>query len=218
MTTLPALILSCRTLAGDGSTDNFVRGENCNNPENGNALDGLNMTFSVANFPVVPGGFQVIRVDNTVVTPTSVTEALGIFTVPTAPQASVYATYYYYLFPDTVWTEFVVAGLEQCNISTGTPILDTTTVPEGLLVVVKQYISYYFCQRMSMQTGLWYNQRLQERTEDRDNISRKWLALSQATLKAADAMLASYYAGSGTQDAPAFQIGGWQPRPWSPYR
>lgn len=219
-TTLAALITSCRTIAADGPSDNFMRAENVNDAEFGFAIDGYNATFVTKNLPIVPGGVMSVIVDNATLPPSGYTpiEAIGQITLLTPPSTSVYVSYYFYLFPDAVWTEFVAASLQICNLSTGDPFNDVPLIAENFLAAVKSYVSSYFCRRVAAQTGLWYNQRLQERVEDRDTISAKWLKQAESTEKQADYLLTSAYEGSGSQAAPAFAIGGFQPRPFTPWR
>lgn len=216
-TTLAALITSCRALAGDGLSDNFKRTENVNDTEYGYAIDGANRTFVVKNLPVVPGGFFRVVVDNAVTVAFVPTEAQGQLVFTAAPTASCFVSYYYYLFSDTIWTEFISLALEALNFEDQAgDTTDATLVPYGLLMALKLYAVSFFCRRVAMQTGIWYNQKLQERVDDRDNISAKFVKLAESNMKAAQAAVLSFYSGSGTDTAPAFRVGGYQPRPWTP--
>ncbi len=219
-TTLAALITSCRTIAADGPSDNFARAENVNDAEFGFPIDGVNTTFVVKNLPITPSGTVKVVADNMLLQPTAYipNESIGEITLAVAPITSCYVSYFFFLFPDSVWTEFVAAAMQVCNFSTGDPTDDVPLVNERFLPPIKAYTHAYFCNRVAAQTGLWYNQRLQERVEDRDNISSKWLRLGQAAEKRADILLAAAYEGSGSEVAPAFRIGGFQPQPWAPYR
>lgn len=217
-TTLAALIVSCRTLAGDGGSDNFKRAENVNDTEYGYPVDGTNKTFVVKNLPVVPGGFFRVVVDNTVTVAFTPTEAQGqvVFT-GASPLTSVMISYFYYLFSDAIWTEFIALGLEALNFEDQSgDTIDVTLVPPGLLNALKLYAVSYFCRRVSMQTGLWFNQKLQERIDDRDNISTKFMKLAESNEKSAAAAALSFYSGAGTQFLPSFRVGGFQSRPWTP--
>ncbi|MGH7745411.1 MAG: hypothetical protein ACREQ5_11555 [Candidatus Dormibacteria bacterium] len=198
--------------------DNFARAENLLAPDA--LINGTNTTFFVQNIPVAPGGFQRVVVDNALVTPAGYvpTEVVGQITFTVAPTTSVFASYYYYLFADATWTEFIAGGLQLLNLSTGNPIIDVPLVPEGLLAVLKTYASAFFCYRIAKQTALWYNQRLQERVEDRDDVSKKWQALGDKSLAAANLLRDEFYHGAGTEHAPAFAIVEHQPRVWTPYR
>jgi hypothetical protein len=218
-TTLAALITSCRTIAADGPSDNFMRAENVNDAEFGFPIDGFNKTFVVKNFPIVPGGVQKVVVDNAVV-PTAyvATETIGQITLTTAPTTSCYISYYFYLFPDSVWIEFIVAALQLTNFSTGVPLTDASTLSENFIPIIKAYANAYFCRRVAAQTGLWYNQRLQERVEDRDSISKKWQTQAESWQKLGDQQLVQAYTGSGSDNAPSFRIGGFQPQPYTPTR
>lgn len=217
-TTLAALLTSCRLLSGDGTMDNFARAENLLAPDA--PINGTNLTFFVQNIPMVPNGFQRVVVDNSLIGSGGYTpaEAVGQITFNVAPTTSVFASYYYYLFPDATWTEFIIAGLEVLNLSTGIPATDIPLMPEGLLAALKTYAGAFFCYRVSKQTALWYNQRLQERVEDRDDISKKWQALGDKSLASADKMRDEYYSGAGTEHAPAFAIVEHQPTMWTPLR
>jgi hypothetical protein len=219
-TTLAALITSCRTIAADGPSDNFQRAENVNDAEFGFPIDGYNTTFVTKNIPVVPGGFQKVVVDNITLVPTAYTvnEAIGEIVLLVPPLTSIYVSYYFYLFADVVWTEFIVGALQLTNLSSGVVLTDVASLPENFIPVVKAYANSYFCRRVANQTGLWYNQRLQERVEDRDNISAKWLRLAESAQKQADALLVQAYSGNASQNAPSFRIGGFQPQSYTPSR
>ena len=218
MTTLAALITSCRILSGDGQSDNFMRAENLKSTDSGNTIDGTNTSFNVSNFPVVTGKFMAIVADNRLTTALTVNEPIGAFTLTTAPTSSLYASYYYQLFDDVAWTEFINSSFEILAISTGVPAIDVVNAVPGMLGVVKMYASYYFCMRVAKQTGLWYNQRLQERVDDRDAISKKWAAVADTQLKQAIIARDDFYTGSGKRHAPASAIVQHQPRPYAPFR
>lgn len=197
-----------------------MRAENVNDSEFGYSIDGTNKTFVVKNFPVVPGGFSRVVADNTVTTNFTPTESTGQLVMTTPPATSLYVSYYFQLFSDAVWTEFVTFGMQQINLSgiSESAATDVPNVPEGLIAALKTYINATFCRRVAQQTGLWYNQRLQERVEDRNDISNKWLKLAESAQKLGDAQRMAYYTGSGAESSPAFRIGGFQPRPWTPVR
>lgn len=197
-----------------------MRAENVNSAEFGYAIDGSNRTFVVQNVPVVPAGFYRVVADNAVTTAFTATEAQGQLVMNVAPTNSLYVSYYFYLFPDAVYNEFVAAGLESINYEDASlnDAGDIVNVPPGLLVALKYYVCAFFYQRVASQTGLWYNQRLQERQEDRDPISTKYAKLADSTLKKADAAREAFYKGSGSDAAPSFRVGGYQPRPWTPTR
>jgi hypothetical protein len=226
--TLATLISSCRILSGDGSSDNFSRSENLNN--NDGAANGSNLIFYVQNQPIAPSGLVQLVVDNQLISSpysdariASIDEALGqiIFAAGHAPTTSVYANYYYYLFPDKVWQEFITAALEQLNFfNSGSQTLDValSTVPDAFYAVVKLFVQYWFCMRVAQQTGLWYNQRLQERVDDRDNISKKWLQNAESVMKQGLAARTDAYQGSGSAAGPSFRIRQFQTKPWSPRR
>lgn len=217
-TTLAALLTSCRILSGDGTLDNYMRSENC--LQNDSPVDGVNKTFFVNSTPIAPGGTISVRVDNSLLAPSAytVTEPVGQIVMSVAPTTSVYVSYYYYLFPDAVWTEFAAAALEALNLSSGVPATDVPLVPEGLLSALKTYTSTFFCWRVAKQTGLWYNQRLQERVEDRDSISKKWQLLGDSQMKMAIEMRDQYYSGAGANFKPSMRIVEHQPLPWTPSR
>lgn len=217
-TTLAALITSCRTLAADGPLDNFMRAENLNDAEFGFPIDGLNRSFVVKNFPIVPGGVQKVVVDNATTTAFVVIEAIGEVDVAVAPLTSIFVSYYFYLFSDFVWTEFVTSALQICNFSSAVPITDVPQIGEAFLPAVKLYAGAFFARRVAAQTGLWYNQRLQERVEDRDNISSKWLRVAESNEKQALEMLNAAYRGSASDQGPSFRVGGFQPQPYTPRR
>jgi hypothetical protein len=218
MTTLANLIISARTLVGDGPTDNLVRTENVNNPDISNYINGSNKVFSVQNYPVTPGGTQLVVADNDATMAYTVNEASGQYTITTAPTATLYISYYFYLLPDSSWTEFITSANENVGNSTGDLENDISMTPEGLLAPIKWYACASFCMRLAAQTGLWYNQKLQEREEERENISKKYTQMAQEWKKQADAFLASYYQGNGTQLRPAMRIITFSPRPYTPSR
>ncbi len=228
MTTLAQLLASARILSGDGPSDNFARSENCSN--NDGKADGTNLVFYVQNAPIAPLGVVQLMVDNTrIATPyssasiASINEATGtiIFNTGHAPTTSVFSNYYYYLFPDSVWNEFVLAAMEMVNFvnsSSNSLDQDVQKVPDAFFGALKMLIKYWFDMRIAEQTGTWYNQRLQERVDDRDSISRKYTELASASLKSGLIALEAAYQGSGSNAAPSFRIKQFQARPWSPER
>jgi hypothetical protein len=221
MPTLANVILSARTLVGDGPTSNLIRNENMDNSDIGNVINGQNTLFGVVNFPITPGGLQSVIADsNALVLPAgyTVNEALGQVTVVQPPSATMYCTYYFYLMDDTSWTEFVSNATEWLNLSTGEPATDVAVIVEGLQSALKAYACSRWCMRMSSQTGLWYNQRLQERQEDRENVSKKFLALAQEWTKQAQSLRDGFYSGSGTQMKPSMKILTMVPRQYTPKR
>lgn len=228
MSTLASAILSARQLVGDAPTSNLVRGEDLNNTDIGNVFDGVTTIFSLTNFPVAPaasgGGVAMVIADGIVLSPTAtppdyvVNEPLGQLTLAVPPSTSLHATYYFYLMDDSAWTEFITNGIERINASTGVPATDIVTVPEGLLVAVKQYAAANWAQRLAGQTGLWYNQRLQERDEQRENISRKFMQLAKQFFDNGDKARDDFYKGSGSQNKAAFTIIRMMPRDWTPRR
>jgi hypothetical protein len=216
LTTLPELITSCRLIAGDGEVSNLARNENLKNAELGNDVNGVNTVFSVLNVPIAPGGIQMVRVDNTYVNIDTVTpnEALGMFTLAVAPQTSVYAMYYYYLFPDAVWTEFVTSALQRLNLSSGNPTLDVQNVPEGLLGALKIYAQAFFDTSVAQQTGLWYDQKLGERAESRDDVAKKYTTLAEKNFKQGDVARDAFY--NDRILVPNLVIQQHQASPWTP--
>lgn len=215
-TTLAGLITSCRTFSGDGALDNLKRFENLNNAELGNVINGSNTAFYVSLAPVTPGGFQRIVVDNSPTTAYTPNEPLGEIVLATPPTTSVYATYYYYLFPDNVWTEIVTAAVQRVNLSTGNLTNDVGLIPEGMLAAVKVFANAFFCTKVASQTGLWYNKRLQERVDDQDNVSAKYSKMAEQNFKRGDAMLSQYY--TDRNQVAAFNIVEHQPKPFTPSR
>lgn len=213
-TTLAALITSCRILSGDGPSDNFARSENLLN--NDTPINGTNKVFYLQNNPV-PTVTRLI-VDNQLTTGYTLDTPTGTLTLTVAPTTSAFCSYQYYLFSDAVWTEFINTGLEALNLSSGVPDTDLATFPLGLLQALKSYVSAYFCFRIAKQTGLWYNQRLQERVEDRDSISKKWQALGDKQFDHAMKMRDDFYSGSGADRKPSFRIVQNTPLPWTPTR
>lgn len=195
-----------------------MRAENLKSTDSGNTIDGVQTIFNVANFPVVTGKFMTIVADNKSAIPAATNEPIGQFTLAVAPTSSLYASYYYYLFDDTTWTEFVNSAIEMLAIGTGNPTADIPLVPEGLLGVVKMYVGYFFCMRVAKQTGLWYNQRLQERVDDRDSISKKWASLADTQMKQAIIARNDFYQGSGKKNAPSMAIVQHQARTYVPER
>lgn len=217
-TTLPQFIISCRTLVGDGPTDNAARLENLNNIDNGNNINGAQKVFNLQNFPIAPGGvFQTLS-DGNAVTPSGVDELHGQVLFTIAPTLTLQVSYYYFLFEDSAWSEFIINALQIVGLSTNNPTQDIVVVPEGLLAACKLYAAYYFAMRVASQTGLWYNQKLQERDEARDSISGKWLKIAAAYKKDADALRADYYLGAGRQLKASFTILEHAPRPYTPSR
>jgi hypothetical protein len=223
MAVFTEVLNSCRVSIGDGPTDNLARNENLNNNDLGNVINGENTVFAVTNYPIVPNGVQTVKADNVVLTNPSgytVNEPIGEIDLVAPPVTYLFATYYYYLMPDTTWEEFILQGLEKCNLSTGTDnvALDLLTVPEGLLLAVKQFSCAAFCYRLAGQTGLWYNQKLQEREESRAEISKKYMTLAHELAAQATTSRDDFYKGDGTQFKPALAISGRSPRPYTPYR
>lgn len=219
MPLLSDVILSARLSVGDGPTDNLARNESLDNNDIGNRIDGLNMVFAVVNYPIVPLGVQTVLVDGLPIALTSgytVSEAIGELTIIIPPTTTAFVTYYYYLMPDATWTEFISSGLGRLNLSTGLLAFDLLALPNGLLPALKDYACANWCMRLASQTGLWYNQKLQERAEDRENISRKFMQLAQEFNKQGDAIRDSFYKGSGSELRPSFRIRQMSPRPITP--
>lgn len=220
MPLLSDVILSARLSVGDGPTDNLARNESLDNNDIGNTIDGLNSVFGVVNYPIVPLGVQTVLVDGLPLASSGyvVNEPIGELTITIPPTTSAFATYYYYLMPDATWTEFIASGLERLNLSTGVVNLgfDLLAIASGLLPALKAYACANWCMRLASQTGLWYNQKLQERVEDRENISRKFMQLAQEFNKQGDAIRDSFYKGSGSELRPSFRIRQMSPRPITP--
>jgi hypothetical protein len=220
-TTLAAAITSARVLCGDSTTDNLSRNENLDNSDIGNLINGSNKTFQVVNYPIVPGGEVSVIADGTLLALTTgytVNEPTGQFSLVAAPSSTLYVTYYYYLMPDSVWTEFVTWAVQRLNLSTGNLSTDVGNVPEGLLSALKLYSVAAWARRIAAQTGLWYDQKLQERNESRDDISKKFLTLGVQWEKDGDNARDSYYNGAGTQLKPSFRVNQMTPRGYTPYR
>jgi len=206
--------------------DNYARSENCLN--NDSPIDGTNTVFYVEKAPIAVGGLIQLRIDNALIADpytdarvTSIDEATGQFVLATAPTTSVFANYYYYLFPDATWEEFITAALEELNFyDATTQSLDqaVSAIPDQFLGAVKALTRSWYASRVASQTGLWYNQRLQERVEDRDSISKKWADLSDRLRKSALLMRDDAYRGSGSKESPQFAIQQMIPRPWTPRR
>jgi hypothetical protein len=226
MADLVDFLVSVRILSGDGPVDNFARSENCLN--NDSPIDGTNTIFFVQNTPVAPGGFISFRVDNQLISNpytdsrvASLNEATGQITLTNPPVTSIFVNYYYYLFPDSVWTQFITSALQNLNfINTSTQTVNAALeqLTDAFVPAIELLCKFYFAGRVAQQTGLWYNQRLQERVDDRDSVSRKWLAIADAAWK--NAMLArdDAYRGSGSKEGPSFRIRQMQQFPWTPSR
>lgn len=218
-TNISDVIVSARTLVGDGPTDNLARMENLNNADLGNVINGTNTVFQLKNFPIVPGGEVSFYVDGVALsTGVSVDEATGVVVFTAAPTISAFATYYYFLMPDSTWEECILWALQRANLSTGSPYTDIQNVAEGLLSSIKTYAASAWSNRIAGQTGLWYNQRLQERVEDRENISSKYAKQAEMLSKDGDNQLDNYYKGAGTQFRPAVQIVLHTPKQYTPDR
>jgi hypothetical protein len=206
--------------------DSFARSENCLN--NDSPINDTNTQFYVQNAPIAPGGLIQLTVDNQLISSpytdarvTSITEQTGQFVLATAPTTSVFANYYYYLFPDATWQEFVSAALEELNFyNATTQTLDdaVSAIPDVFLGAVKGLTRAWFASRIATQTGLWYNQRLQERIEDRDSISKKYADMSDRLRKSALLMRDDAYRGSGSKESPQMAITQMIPRVWTPRR
>ena len=208
--------MSARTLFGDGPTDNLARKESLNDPDMGGVVDGINTVFPVLNYPITTIG--TVWNDGVVTTAYTADEITGEITFTVAPTTSAAITYYYELMSDDSWTEFVTAALERLGLSTGIPSVDIPNVPEGLLAALKTYSGAAWAQRISSQSGLWYNQKFQERQEDRDTISRKFLTLAQSLWKDGDNQRTSFYQGNGAQYKPGFKIVQFTPKQYTPCR
>lgn len=218
MTTLPSLIVSGRRLVGDAADSNLQRNESLNNPDIGNIINGTNTVFTFVNFPAV--SIVQALVDGAVVAAQyyEVDFTNGIITFDVAPVSTAYLTYYFYLMNDNDWTEFVTWALQAVGASTGNPLTDVPSVQEVLLPAVKMYAASLWASRIANQTGLWYNQKLQEREEDREQISAKYTKMAENYSKEADSQRDEAYKGQGKQFQPAFAINQKTPRLYTPYR
>lgn len=225
--TLADLIRSCRYLAGDSPTSNFARSENLSN--NDGQANGTNLIFYVNNAPIAPGGVHQLLVDgvrigspytSTAVANIDELDGQIIFASGSAPAGSIFCNYYYYLFGDNDWISFIDTAMKNMNFRSTTLTLDqdVQNVPLQFIPAVEAYVRYWYAMRVSQQTGLWYNQKLQERQEDRDSISKKWQQIATDAFKNANLMRDDAYRGSGSKEQPAFAIAQNQPRPWTPYR
>lgn len=217
-TTLPALIVSARSLVGDSATANYLPAENMNNPDVGNTVNAVNVNFNLVNFPI--SAVVSVNADNNLLATTaySVTANTGAMILACAPGESLRSAYYFNFFSDADWIEFITWGLERMNMSTNVPSVDVPNVQDGLLSALKTYACAAFANRMSLQTGTWYNQRLQEQIEDRDAISKKYADMAKELTKDGDNQLDNLYKGAGQQFKPAFQILSRPPRPYTPAR
>jgi hypothetical protein len=219
--TLADFILMARQSVGDGPTDNLSRLESLNNPDEAGTgvaiIDGVNKTFVTENFPVV--SVDLMMVDgSTISSGYTIDTTTGTIVFGTAPQTSAYISYYYYLLTDQAWTDFVIDALARMDKSTGNPANDVPQLEAGLISPLSSYACGLWARRIAGQSGLWYNQRLQERQEDRDSISKKYLAMSEAMLKDGDIARDDLYKGAGMQYRPAFVIVMHPPRPFTPMR
>lgn len=206
---------------GDGPTDNLSRLESLNNPDEAGTgiaiINGSNTVFVTENFPIV--SVELMMVDGTVITTGyTVDDTTGTVVFVTAPNTAAYISYYYYLMTDEAWTDFTNDGLSRMNVGTGDPDTDVQNLPQGLVSALTSYACGLWARRIAGQSGLWYNQRLQERQEDRDSISKKYLAMSEAMMKDGDIARDDYYKGSGKQYAPSFAIVMHTPRQYTPER
>jgi hypothetical protein len=216
---LDAFIMSVRELVGDGPTDNLSRNENLDNSDLGHIVDGSNRRFGVLSFPIAPDGVVVVVQDGSPTLDYNVYEDTGVIVTWVPPAATLYASYYYYLLPDTTWIPFVIKAMEKLNVATvDGPEVDLPNVPQGLLAALKSYTAASWCMRIASQTGLWYNQRLQERDEQRENISKKFSDMATVWTKLGDAERDSFYMGAGTQLRPNFRIVQMTPRNYTPSR
>lgn len=212
-------ITQAREFVGDGYTDNLARLESLNNPDLGGIIDGNNKNFVTENFPVQ--AVVSVQVDGATVTSPSgytLNPDTGQITFVVAPTQSAIITYYYLLMPDDSWEQFVQDGIRRLNLSTGDLADDIQNVPEGLLAALNSYTCGSWARRIAGQSGLWYNQRLQERNEDRDSISKKFSTMSQDLLKDGDIARDDYYKGAGKQYKPGFTVIMHPPRQYTPSR
>ena len=217
---LADVILSARLAVGDGPTDNLARNESLDNNDIGNFIDGTSTLFSVVNFPIVPGGMQTVQKDGVTLVPATYTvlEPIGEIQFSVAPIGKATVTYYYYLMNDATWTTFISIAISKLNRSTGVIAFDLTSLQQGLQPALQAYACGLWAMRISSQTGLWYNQKLQERAEDRENISRKFMVLAQEFNKQGDSARDEFYGGAGTQHKPSFRIIEMSPRPYTPMK
>jgi hypothetical protein len=218
-------LISCRRLSGDGPSDNYSRDENLNYQNS--AVNGTNTIFYVRNAPIAPGGVMQLTVDNSLIPQPynvpglEINEVTGQIILASPPTTSVFCSYYYYLFDDPTWYEFILAAMQQLNLNSqgeGSLAHDISIMLPGIQGAAKSFAAYWFCRRVAQQTGLWYNQRLQEREEDRDTISKKWLALAETFYTQGIAMRNDFYDGAGSKFKPSFRIVENQPRPYTPRR
>lgn len=218
---LSDFLLAAREAVGDGPTDNLARLESLNNPDEAGTgiaiINGTNTVFVTENFPIV-SVYSMMVDGNTITTGFTVDENTGTVTFSVAPNTSAYISYYYYLMTDQAWTDFTNDGLSRMNVGTGDPDVDLPNLAQGLISALTSYACGLWARRIAGQSGLWYNQRLQERQEDRDSISKKYLAMSENMLKDGDIARDDYYKGAGMQFAPAFAIVQHTPRQYTPQR
>lgn len=222
-TTLANFLIQARQNVGDGPTDNLARLESLNQPDSGGIINGTNVNFVFKNFPVVDpavGGLTTVYVDGVLIPSSGYTlnEATGEIVFNVAPTESAIVSYYYYLMTDTAWTNFTQDALRRINISTGVPATDILGVPDPLIAALSSYAGGAWARRIAGQSGLWYNQRLQERQEDRDSISKKFMQMSEALFKDGDIARDDFYKGDGAQFKPAMTIINHTPRNVTPSR
>lgn len=219
---LPTFLEDARTFVGDGPTDNLARLESLNNPDLAgsgiNIINGTNVLFYVENYPIA--SVVLVLVDGSPISPSGYTldETTGLFTFNVAPANTANVTYYYYLMDDTSWTNFVQDGLSRMKLSTNDPASDIENVDPGLISALTSYAAGSWARRIAGQSGLWYNKRLQERQEDRNDISNKFMKQSEAYLKDGDIARDDFYKGAGQQYKPAMAIVQHTPRPYTPMR
>lgn len=217
---LSDFILLARSFAGDGPTDNLARLESLNNPDIAGSgigiINGTNVYFVTANFPIA--SIIIVLQDGVPTDNYTNNPNTGFLKFETAPAESAYTSYYYYLMTDAAWTNFTQDALSRIDITTNTPATDIQNVPSGLTSALTSYACGSWARRIAGQSGLWYNQRLQERQEERDSISKKYLTMSEAFLKDGDIARDDYYKGAGQQFRPAYAIVQHTPRQYTPQR
>lgn len=213
MATTPDLIGRIRTLIDDVAGDKSVFKENLTRSIIGNQVDGSNKSFQLNNKRLVAGILTVSIDGGAFATPASEDTGHGRFTTGTAPASALLAIYDFQFFTDTEITDF----LTQAGSFVGAD--DVTQVATGLLDALVFKAASDACQALSVRTVPFFNASAGGKSMDKNEIAKKYAALSDSLFKKAVAERLAYYGDrKGEASSPAYGQFATKQTPWTPRR
>lgn len=208
---LANVITSCRILANDTPTSNFIPEET---PKG--LTDGSNTKFRLQYQNIVATSVY-ISYGSTFRTTTGFTVDLvnGILTFTPAPANGVklLADYNFQWFTDADWTEFLAQAALQLGSST-----DVTTVNPGLQQALEQYALYNFYMRRATRYADKYASTGGQASQQVETVTQNFLNLAKNAMKMGDKFRTDYYEKQGQQKNPSGTVVAMQFDPMSPRR